>query len=233
MRKKRKYPWQFIRKPANGNTAMRSMLSQQGSPSARWYRSISELPLNKFIECLVDGNLSSLIIWGFPAAEDLENAWIDLREQYSDTMGDAEHKLAITLFKEITILSIELQQIKSLIEILSFVRYKPLEDQLNQLVFTNFSFTDHREKELQTCLRLSKSLLIKLEMKTNQYHALKEKNIGPVGKPTREYFQSLLITLSDYSRYLVPDTITTFDFCERIKRLTDFIQKQKLSHGRR
>jgi hypothetical protein len=183
--------------------------------------------LNKYIECAVDGNLAALIISGYPSQEQLENAWFEIAEQYAEFMGDAEHKMYIKLYKELVFLNIEYQQILSLIEVLAIVIYKPFEQKLNELLFTNFSFTANREKELDTCFRLSKSTLLKIDMKKAQLDGLKEKGENKSKGPTREYFQSILITLSDHSKYPVLDSITTFEFCERVKRLTQFVEKQK------
>jgi hypothetical protein len=183
--------------------------------------------LNKYIECAVDGNLAALIISGYPSQEQLENAWLEIAEQYAEFMGDAERKMYIKLYKELVFLNIEYQQILSLIEVLAIVVYKPFEQKLNELLFTNFSFTANREKELDTCFRLSKSTLLKIDMKKAQLDGLKEKGENKSKGPTREYFQSILITLSDHSKYPVLDSITTFEFCERVKRFTQFVEKQK------
>jgi hypothetical protein len=212
---------------ANGSTATPSTPTETAIPSSKWYRNIADLPLIKYIECVVDGNLAALIISGYPSQEQLESAWVEIAEQYADIMGDAEHKMYIKLYKELVILNIEYQQILSLIEVLTMVQYKPFEQKLNELLFTNFSFTNNREKELDTCFRLSKSTLLKIDMKKAHLDALKEKGENSDKTPTREYFQSILITLSDHSKYPVLDTITTFEFCERVKRFTQFVEKQK------
>jgi hypothetical protein len=221
------YQLLFTRMRANGSTATPSTPTETAIPSSKWYRNIADLPLIKYIECVVDGNLAALIISGYPSQEQLESAWVEIAEQYADIMGDAEHKMYIKLYKELVILNIEYQQILSLIEVLTMVQYKPFEQKLNELLFTNFSFTNNREKELDTCFRLSKSTLLKIDMKKAHLDALKEKGENSDKTPTREYFQSILITLSDHSKYPVLDTITTFEFCERVKRFTQFVEKQK------
>lgn len=221
------YQLLFTKKPANGSTVMPSTLIEAVIPSNKWYRNITDLPLNKYIECAVDGNLAALIISGYPSQEQLESAWLEIAEQYADMMGDAEHKLYIKLYKELIILNIEYQQILSLIKVLTLVKFELFEQKLNEILFTNFSFTTNREKELDTCFRLSKSTLLKIDMKKAQLDGLKDKGEKKGKGPTREYFQSILITLSDHSKYPVLDSITTFEFCERLKRFTQFVEKQK------
>lgn len=206
---------------------MLSKHTGKASRSATWYRTIAELPLNKFIECACDDNLAALIISGFPSANDLKLAWADINEQYADTMGDKDHKMYVKLLKEITGLTIDYNRILLLIEILHVVKYAPFEAKLNELLFTNYQFTDDRRaKELEICKRLSKSLLVKIDMKTVRVNAIKSKQ--PDGaKPTRESYYAMLITLSDHARYMIPDTITVFDFCERINRYDQFVELEK------
>jgi hypothetical protein len=228
------FRWLFTRKQANGSTATPSTPIETATQSNKWYQKISDLPLNKYIECVVDGNLSALVISGYPTQEQLEASWFEIVEQYAEAMGDAEHRMYIKLYKELVYLNIEHKQIISLIEVLTIVVYKPFEQKLNELLFTNFSFTANREKELDTCYRLSKSTLLKIDMKKAQLDGLKEKGEDTDKTPTREYFQSILITLSDYSKYPVEETITTYQFCERVKRFTQFVEKQKAEkNGRR
>jgi hypothetical protein len=228
------FQWLFTRKRASGSTATPSTPIETATQLSKWYLSITDLPLNKYIECVVDGNISALIISGYPTQEQLEAAWLEIAEQYADAMGDAEHRMYIKLYKELVYLNIEYRQILGLIEVLTMVVYKPFEQKLNELLFTNFSFTTNREKELDTCFRLSKSTLFKIDMKKAQLDGLKEKGEDTDKTPTREYFQSVLITLSDYSKYPVQETITTYQFCERVKRFTQFVEKQKAEkNGRR
>lgn len=227
MRWLKKYRLRFTKKQENGSTAMPSTPTETTIQLCKWYQSISELPLNKYIECVVDGNLSALIICGYPTKEQLESAWLEIAEQYADAMGDAEHRMYIKLYKELVMLNIEYQQILNLIDLLTLVRYQPLEQKLNELLFTNYSFTDNREKELETCFRLSKSVSLRIDLKKQQIDGLRDKGENRTKKPTREYYQSILITLSDHAKYPVFDTIPTFEFCERVKRFTLFVEKQK------
>lgn len=233
MPNKTKYRLPFTRKQASGSTATPSKRMRPATPLSKWYQSIHQLPLSKYIECAVDGNLAALITAGLPTEDQLLLAWAEINEQYADAMGDNDHKRYHTLFKEITTLSIDYRQIHCLIEILSQVRHQPFERRLNLLLYTNFKFSDNRQKELETCTRLSKSILVKIDLKTAQQEALRKK-LSTGNKPTREYFFTWLINLSDHAGYQVTDTITVFEFCERIKRYNKFIELQnQKKHGRR
>jgi hypothetical protein len=53
--------------------------------------------------------------------------------------------------------------------------------------------------------------------------------------PTRAYFESILITLSDHAGYHIKDDITVYEFGERIRRLNHYIKKlnDNNHHGRK
>jgi len=226
MQQKKKYRLPFTKSRANGNSATHSSPTPKDTQSHKWYQSIVDLPLNRFIDCACNNNLSALIISGFPDPEQLTIAWAEINEQYSEAMGDSTHKLYVTLFKEVTALTIDLRQIAALIELLYQVKYKPFEDRLNSLLFTNFRFEDNRTKELETCTRLSKSIAVKIDLKTARLVAMQSGNVDKK-KPTPEYFYSVLITLSDHAQYQITDSVTVFEYCERVKRLGQYVDKQK------
>lgn len=232
MQQKKKYRLPFMKSRANGNSATPSSPMPTDTPSHRWYQSIVDLPLNRFIDCACNGNLSALIISGFPHREQLTMAWAEINEQYSEAMGDSTHKLYVTLFKEVTALTIDLRQISALIEMLHQVEYKPFEQRLNKLLFTNFKFAENRTKELETCARLSKSIMVKIDLKTARLTAMQATN-AEKEKPKKEYFYSVLITLSDHAGFAIPDSIAVFEYCERVKRLSEYVEKQKRKQSKR
>lgn len=233
MQKKKTFRWPSTKKQENGNTSMPSTPIETSSQSPRYFRTITELPLFKYIECSVDKNLSALTISGFPTEKELFTAWADINEQYSDMMGDAEHKLYLSVLVQMTCLSMELEIVQRCIALIRKYDFQPFKDRLNALLFTNYKFTDKKEKELQICNNLSQSIIVNLDLKKMQFDSLKEKHEQEGKEPTREYYQSILVTLSDFAKYNVDDKITTYQFCERVKRFTEFIKNKKAQNGRR
>lgn len=229
-----------IERAASGNTATPTKPLRPDSPSNMWYTSISRLPLSKFIECLVDNNLSALTIAGYPTEQQLTAAWADVYEQYTNMIGDSDHKMYIKLYKEISLLSLEITMINELVQILSCEAvdfrpdlFKPFMDRLNRMLFARFHFTAHRMQELKKCLSLSKSLVIQHDLKSQHFAQIRKKFESVDTKPSREYFTSVMITLSDFSKFALSDSMTTFEFCERINRYSNYVNQQKMSHGRR
>jgi hypothetical protein len=202
------------------STPMQEQPLQTGGTSYAFYQHIVDLPLNKFIEASTSGNLSALIISGTPPEEDLYNAWGTIMEEYSLAIGDHETRLRFNLYTEINKLQLKINQIALIVSILKNYYVPIFVTELNNLLVTTMVFDinkpDEYDKKLQLALNRSKGYKIQLDLKIDHYEAL-SKSEGS-GAVTKEYFQSVLITISNHAKYLIPDTITVFEFCERIKR---------------
>lgn len=204
---------------------------QPALSSAKWYQHITQLPLNRFIDIMVDDNYAALVITGYPSEQDLLAAWLQIQGEYADAIGDNEHRMYISLFKEVTLLNVTLKTINYLVEILEKVYYSEFVKNLNKLLNTTFQLDPadpvKYKATLKNFLMRSKAIKINLDMKEMQLKALQEKNQEPGKKATREYFQSILITLSDHATYQIHDSITVFEFCDRIKRFNKYCEQVK------
>lgn len=229
MPSKVKRQWPFIGRQTTTTSSKPEKLSPSAIPSLSLYRTISELPLRVFITCIVDKNLSALIISGNPTVNELEEAWEDIRQQYADAIGDHEHRLCTSLYKELAIMNCNFRMIILLVDLLGHAFMKELADELNDILNTSFAFDPsdpiQYKKELQRCLNRSKSILLDIELKEKQYKSIAGKQPGEATtKPTKEYFISILITLSDHAKHDIPDTISVFEFCERLKRFNHYVE---------
>jgi hypothetical protein len=202
-----------------------------------YYKSIVDLPLNKFIECYVDENLYALVISGDVEKQNLTDAWENIVLEYNDAMSDAETKMYISLLKETSLLQAKYKLVEMAILRLSIAYNKEMHDDLNNFTSSNLlldpSKPDEYKKELEKAGRRSKSMLIQYELKRNQLAAMEEKNQVKTTKPTREYFQSVLITLSDFAKYELKDTITVYNFCERVRRYGQHIKMVEENNNKR
>ncbi len=205
--------------------------SQTESLSGKLYQSINELPLHRFIECITGDNYSALIIEGTATDEQLQNAWAKLADQYTAAVGDNEYRLYLNCFKEVAVMAVELQNIEFLIESLGKAFYQPLLDELNKLMGTAIQLDGlHKEayyKQLNVIYKRSRGLKIKLDLKRMQYDALSKKFSSKGEKPSRDYFDSMLITLSDHAQFQLTANITVFEYCERLKRFIHYIEASK------
>jgi len=231
MLKRTKKVWPFSKNQENTESVKHFTPISTVTRSSEWYRSIYQIPLNKFIDVSVDGNLSSLIIRGFPSQIELALAWEEIKVEYADALGDSENKLFLSLNKEVAILTLTLKQIEVLINILSEIYYPEFVGELNKLLRINYDFNpdnveDYRKK-LKSCFNRSRSIKIEIDLKTIQLKALEEKHSSSKAPYTRKYFQSVLVTLSDHAKYQLPDSITVSEYCERLKRFNDYCEQMK------
>jgi len=226
---------QYTKKVTNGVTAQQSKPLTADTLSVKLYQQITKLPLSNFIDCLVDNDLSALIISGVPSERELQEAWTEIYEQYVEAIGDNESRMHLQLLKEITILDNKLKIIQLLVYILS----TPYRDEsskelialLNRLCVTNLKFDS--DAELQRAVNRSKSIKIKMDLKIAQLDDMQKKMSDKSQKPSREHFYSILITLSDHAKFDISDNISVFEFCQRMSRFNIYYEKLNLSHGRR
>lgn len=236
------------RKPSTAKEASTTIATQQkpmAEQSSSMYQSIIDLPLNCFIEVAVNGNLSALIISGFPTPDQLADAWSNINIQYADAMGNNQHRFQSTLLKEVTLLSTTYKQINTLAELLLMccaenIYPANLFAELNILTKSNMPFTkDDPElniKNIKRCLNRAKSIKIQLDIKSGQLEAmhLQENKENPVVKLSKEWFISILISLSNHAGYRITETITVFEFVDRLKRYNDYSEQlKKQQHGRK
>jgi len=201
------------------------------TPSAKWYQHITELPLSKFIDVTVDDNLYALVITGQPSMEQLQLAWVQINQEYADVMGDNEHRMYISVYRDIKVLETTLKLIHWLVEQMREVYYVEFANRLNALLNTRFKFDHTRPEqyfnELTRCINRSKGYKIDLDLKLAQFEVMQKnrKEQGEGKKPSREYYQAILITLSDHVKYPVGDSITVFEFCDRVRRFSDYCKQ--------
>jgi len=204
---------------------------QMDTPSAKWYQHITEMPLSKFIDCMVDDNIYALVITGHPSIEQLQLAWAQINQEYADVMGDNEHRMFVSVYRDIKVLETTLKLIHWLVDQLREVYYVEFANRLNALLNTRFKF-DHTKpeqyfNELTRCINRSKGFKIDLDLKLAQFEVMQKsrKEQGEGKKPSREYYQAILITLSDHVKYPVSDSITVFEFCDRMRRFNDYCKQ--------
>jgi hypothetical protein len=191
------------------------------------------IPLNRFIEVSVDGNFNALIIEGEPTKEELTSAWELITELYVEQIGDDEQKLSISLYREIIKLQVTVWQIKFLVHTLKSTYVKEFAEELNRILHTKLKFDvrfkDDYDTNLGRAIKRSKEYVLRLDLKTKQFEAL-QKSISDKSqgfKPTREYYETILINLSDFAKYGITDQISTYQFVSRIKSLNKYLETKQ------
>lgn len=203
----------------------------------KWFRSIVDLPLNRYVDCLVNDNLAALVIAGWPDPLELAKAWADIQMEYHDAIGDAEYRNYVARLKEITVKKVTYSQINLCItQLAEIVKQDARNDEvtelkswfaaeLNQLLNTKFIFDLEQPEDyinnLSRCINRSKGVKIDYELKLAAFEAVEKKYKDGGEKATADYFQSVLITLSDAAGFHLKDDITVLEYCKRVRRIKD------------
>lgn len=235
---KKKSPLRFIRKRDHTRYDQPLKPLPMGSPlsSARLYHRITQLPLSNFIDCDIDENFSSLIIEGEPTEEELLYAWLLIKTQYADVIGNQEYVLYKNACRDLNVLKITLIEIETLVSLMRKVYSPKIGERLNKLLKSNFRFNvddpEQYKRDLDGCITRSGSTKIMIDIKAALMSSMEGKQ-EKGQKPTREYYHKMLISLSDHAKYELTDKISVFDFCERVKRYNKYCEQQKQNNGRR
>lgn len=236
--------WRLSRKDVSTKSSPQPT-SQPELPPLSIYRSISNLPLHRFIDVLVDDNLLALVITGQnPDPDELQQAWQTILHEYAEALGSSEYKVYLSLYKEVEILKNEYRLIHTLVDTMRTIQehliltyynvpadvleyQKKCGNTLNSLLrisctFNNLDTTTY-EAELKKCIRRSSALKIRLDLKLIAFEAISKKQTEGK-KADRAYFDSMLITISDHAKYEISENITVAKYCERVKRYEKYCQ---------
>lgn len=221
----------FTKTRANTDTAARSLLNQTTTVSNALYRSIYELPLYAFIKCDIEGDLSALIISGTHSDEDLSLAWTDILSEFHEAIGETTTTMRLFLWKEILLLRINLIEIDLCLKALRSRYEFFFHNKLNLLLECSIEIgKDPSDKAYKKGLQRYKtrtvSITTMIKLKEAQLEAM-DKNEADKPKATRGYYDNTLISLTDFAKVAVTDQITTYVYCERVRRLNAYIKSQK------
>lgn len=198
--------------------------------------------MDQFQDCLVDRNYRTLIV-GEGDADDaqLQEAWEDLQDQYTEALGNAEQKIFHKLLKETNIHSASLAELDACLEVLKCYYVRQFADKVNKLLGTNYNFEIIRTDVTQYDRYIAQAEMRKagIEMKRDlariRLEDLSKKLNAKKGEaPTRAYFGKMFNALEEHYQGTRADgTMTVARYCDRVQRLADYSLKVKSStHGR-
>jgi hypothetical protein len=223
MRWSRKKRWQYTAKGMSTDSAKHPLPLNKDITSPKWYQNINELPLRKFREIVISDNLHALVISGQPTEEQLLTAWDSIRMQYADAMKDNDFRAYCTLSRETAYTQATYNQITICIRTLRKFYAEQFKNGLNALLRTSYvldvSDREKYDKDLDSATRRSKGVLIDLKLKQSTLAGMEKKMAEKGNGFTHEYFDSMLITLSDEAGFRLSEDITVYEYCERCRRM--------------
>jgi hypothetical protein len=194
-------------------------------PLSKWCLSIYDTPLSRFEECILKGNLSALIILGFPTEQQLTTAWNTIIEEYTDAMGDGEYNMYLNLYKEVEMMRADYNGIIILISALRKFYSAYFRSELSRILRMDLTLNENDVPtymaELDKCERRAKGLKINLDLKQIAFDQVKNKiEEKDETKIDRNYFTSILVTLGRFNNYRLTKDIFVNEYCEQVKQFS-------------
>ena len=194
------------------------------------YRSCRELPLDRFITCIVDGDLNSLVNYGYHTEADIAEAWANIYAEYIDLNADNESRYLSDLQKDISILRSEITIIDSILVCLSICYSKQLHEHLekNYDIYVILEPGNYIKniQSLQSARAYLAPMQLELDMKEKEYieyiNSRKNETIS------RDYFSRMLRALARFNRVVTirAKDITVEELVYMIKDLIESTTKK-------
>lgn len=197
-----------------------------------YYNHISKCPMAVFEDCLVDGHFQSLITEGEVEDYVLQAAWIDIQEQYSVAIGDAEQVMYIKMLKELNELVAKYSILTTVLDLMPHYTCREFEQQVNKILGIQIPWTHAAQDKFLEQLASARKRVSGYEMKIDlkkialQQFEAKIKAKAGTGKASHESFAAVYNLIEEVLDCSVdPQTLTVQRYCERIKRLSQKYKK--------
>jgi hypothetical protein len=180
-------------------------------------RRCSEVTLDEFIDCLVNGNLRRLVRDGNPSDEELRAAWIELYGEYSELSGNQSHRYMFSLMKSILVLKLRLLCVQGV-----------LKSSKDMSVLKELGYTG----DTQRIIAKAKRELVELQGKEKELEKMKKDNSGD--SASEGDFTAWIVAVSKYMGYRIDrKTTTVAEFLSANKIMEREIEtiNKKRKHG--
>lgn len=179
---------------------------------------IHDLPMRVFVACIVDSDLSGLLIEGSATDADLMEAWSNLYAQYVDLLGDAETEYTLYLQRDIALLTHKITAIECALNILAIRHEDLVVIALKDFGIDTSQLYIGNHKYAQELKRISIQLArFRLELKEKE-NELAERDGDDKEPVTKAYFTKILSRLSKYQGYpLRINELTIGEFAAHLK----------------
>lgn len=198
--------------------------------------SIHKLPLEIFIDCLVDEDYAGLIVEGEPTAEEIKEVWDNILLEFNDAISSDGQGQFVGFTKQYYQTKLRYDKANNYIELLNYyythekiVVAKWIRE-LNRLIDLKYVFDREKpelfEKYLRSCSSRNKTTLVKMELVRIQLEQLAViQGNKPEIKPDRSYFTQVMINLKEHGGREIPYTISTFEFCVLVNRYSQYVKQ--------
>lgn len=188
------------------------------------YKSCDTLPLSRFINILIDGNVSELIIWGWADHRTLRSVWDKLFQEYTEMSQDSTHQHLLTTVKEYTQLINKIEIVQILITSLAKRRHLGIIQALKKFGFHQPFTPVSMEKDIKSVIAKVKSWVFRAN---KLYEELKSTE-NTKNEVKRSDFSDLLAELGHFQGYHIdPRKTTVSEYVAVLNRFKKHIENGK------
>jgi hypothetical protein len=211
------------------------------NPSSKLYRTL-DLPLDKFIVCVCEGDLAPLIISGEPTTEEVLEAWGEIFLDYMDSMRDNKARYKLDMEIKIQILDARLDQADTALLIMQTVIHPEAVATLQRLNLTDYNqelfdrmFAGDKDayfEELNLIKNRSREFKIDRDLLTIELEEyVKSEELAEQKKADRSTFLNILSRIATYKHVALirASEITTAEFVAMFNEYLDHINALKAS----
>lgn len=212
---KRRWPW--LPKPGNGllSTPMNtdsSATARHKTPEAilsgsTLHRQCSTLPLSHFIEIILNGDMSWLIISGTPTNAELLSAWEDILEEYASLIKTDKTENVFELYKKIVHTEWRLTFIEKSLLTLKMQYDEEVAGWVGEMGFGEVRYVADREEYLRSLYAIemrAKMLIVLLNQYKAEYRLMNpERSQEDIVNNTRIRYEKEIASLSKYMGYRI------------------------------
>lgn len=200
----------YIRKVLTGFISRSKEPQVKESPSAKYYRSIDEMPLRVFINILCEDNIQYLITSGNIPDEILQPIWDKILEQYLDATFSDEDRHLISLMASESLLDYNITKAKAIQRYLFYRHDDEMIALLVKMGAADGPYPDQGTDVAKAAWKKRVTAKIKkwqhtLKELSDEIRRLQPNDSEDVAKISRAYFDDMLSKLSQYFHYHVDE----------------------------
>lgn len=183
------------------------------------------LPLDKFIDALIDQDLEGLIISGKPSEEQIREAWGKIYLQYCE-LSDSGQTAVVEKIKQIQLMTARISVCSNIAAFFEISYDADLVVMLNNMgIQVVLEPGDERTKAIKRINAFTKRWITEKEVAQKELDGLQVEQGDKIG---REYFEDWLDALSQLRKYSVQARdMSVMQFIRAIKKASEQYAKSK------
>lgn len=202
---------------------------------AKLYKGIADLPFTVFLRCLLDSDLSALVVEGYPTAEEVNECWLHIVSEYTQAIQDTRFTDTVRKAARIELINSRITVVEGVIKILE---QRPPQDIVDQLLpilkqerIRDMEFDLKNPVRYEYCLQNALAQLgSDKDAALNETRQIEAMRLADDKKPTRQRYVDTFAEISKYMGFRVSindNGLMTDEFCSYYRNLMEHYRQQE------